>query len=508
LQCTDYAVNTLGMSAPAQEELNNDAQEASDNWEAPPPAEDEELELELPEEAPLLGFLEEPYHPLSLLAAQFPSKCGGRPAWLNPRDLPAGADLACGRCERRLRFLLQLYAPFTDYTHAFHRAMFVFICPNAECWSATNAESDDSESKEAFLTAPHVRVFRSQLPRENPFYSSDPPTELEEEPYSNKKKPKLLAILDQPHEGVNLCVLCGCSGESRCGRCKKASYCSKQHQQVDWKLGHSELCEAPLAEPSSSDAATTLPTTHTQGKKEKKREVLHVDRNVLYKEDAAALALEWKRDETLFVEKEIVIEQEEIKESGNYGATAHEERLIKNYKQEMDRMSTEEQVKEQEAFLGDANGWSSKLHTTKTDPYFLHFSTMVSFNPDQVVRYHRDKSTKHDRKTQQENQEDDERPYEPLWHRSGHRIVRPEQVAPCPRCKGPRVFEFQIMPQMVYFLDVDACDDSWDFGMIVVYSCAKSCAAGDGVTDGYMEEFAVVQPCFEMKSEPKEYVLA
>lgn len=39
-----------------------------------------------------------------------------------------------------------------------------------------------------------------------------------------------------------LCVVCGCLGPKKCGRCKQVSYCSRQHQIHDWKSGHKLFC--------------------------------------------------------------------------------------------------------------------------------------------------------------------------------------------------------------------------------------------------------------------------
>lgn len=54
-----------------------------------------------------------------------------------------------------MTFLLQIYCPLDDECEFhFHRTLFVFICQNSSC-------SD-------------VKVFRSQLARENLYYEYDP----------------------------------------------------------------------------------------------------------------------------------------------------------------------------------------------------------------------------------------------------------------------------------------------------------------------------------------------
>ena len=46
-----------------------------------------------------------------------------------------------------------------------------------------------------------------------------------------------------PNSQSRLCIMCGCSGPKRCGRCMQAHYCSKEHQTLDWKAGHKRFCE-------------------------------------------------------------------------------------------------------------------------------------------------------------------------------------------------------------------------------------------------------------------------
>lgn len=55
-----------------------------------------------------LGFVEPPKRPTDLYRHRFPSKVGGRPAWLNPVQLPAGDQLRCKATGQQLQFLLQV----------------------------------------------------------------------------------------------------------------------------------------------------------------------------------------------------------------------------------------------------------------------------------------------------------------------------------------------------------------------------------------------------------------
>ena len=68
-----------------------------------------------------LGFIENPEHSWILHRCYFPSKVGGKPAWLNPEELPSQESLQCPYCQNSMVFLLQLYAPIEEVLHSFHR---------------------------------------------------------------------------------------------------------------------------------------------------------------------------------------------------------------------------------------------------------------------------------------------------------------------------------------------------------------------------------------------------
>jgi hypothetical protein len=90
--------------------------------------------------------------------------------------------------------------------------VFVFLCKNPEC--------HQQNSNVPFI------VLRSQLPRVNDFYSSEPPT----------------PSTPMPTKGDKRCVVCGIAGPKCCAKCHSRSYCSKEHQTIDWKGGHKQNC--------------------------------------------------------------------------------------------------------------------------------------------------------------------------------------------------------------------------------------------------------------------------
>ncbi|XP_057229586.1 programmed cell death protein 2 isoform X2 [Malurus melanocephalus] len=169
-----------------------------------------------------------------LRSASFPSKVGGRPAWLGEAGLPGPAALRCGRCQQPCAFLLQLYAPLAGRPDAFHRTLFVFACRSPACYR---------------LAGPcgPFRVFRNQLPRRNDTYPEEPPPE-EPPPGPAPAPPRRLG------SGAALCRICGCLGPRCCGRCRRAAYCGPEHQALDWRRGHRRSCGQHAAGDDSTDA--------------------------------------------------------------------------------------------------------------------------------------------------------------------------------------------------------------------------------------------------------------
>ncbi|XP_049574402.1 programmed cell death protein 2 [Syngnathus scovelli] len=179
----------------------------------------------------VLGFLDDA-EPWRLRSPQFPSKVGGKPAWLCQRGPPALARLECETCSLPMAFLVQVYAPITGQDRSFHRTLFVFCCKTPECYTQNDSRC--------------VKVFRSQLPRRNEFYSYDPPPE--DEPSSDFDPDQ--SVL--PASGVKLCWVCGCPGNKACSRCHAITYCGKHHQTLHWKHTHKKECgssKEPTASP-------------------------------------------------------------------------------------------------------------------------------------------------------------------------------------------------------------------------------------------------------------------
>uniref|UniRef100_A0A453I9S8 MYND-type domain-containing protein n=1 Tax=Aegilops tauschii subsp. strangulata TaxID=200361 RepID=A0A453I9S8_AEGTS len=153
--------------------------------------------------------------PASSSATSFLARLEASRAWLDPVNLPTGNSSCCGFCGEPLHFVLQIYAPIESNAAAFHRTLFMFMCPSMAC---LHRDQHKQWTRNQGNPRRSVRVFRCQLPRTNVFYSSEPPSR------NNSDKP-LCA-------GAALCHWCGTwKGDKICGGCKKSRYCSEKHQR-------------------------------------------------------------------------------------------------------------------------------------------------------------------------------------------------------------------------------------------------------------------------------------
>ena len=118
----------------------------------------------------VLGFPEPALHPSDLLRHVFPSKVGGRPAWLDPVRLPSAEELRCPVDGSTMRFLLQVYAPVEERPEAFHRTIFVFV---------SGRKGSNPSNSGGCVGDVCVRALRCQMARENEYYVYHPLSDAE-----------------------------------------------------------------------------------------------------------------------------------------------------------------------------------------------------------------------------------------------------------------------------------------------------------------------------------------
>ncbi|KAK4847537.1 hypothetical protein QYF36_003078 [Acer negundo] len=359
-----------------------------------------------------LGFLEKPKNRWSLLRHLFPSKAGGPPAWLDPVNLPSGRSCLCDICGEQLQFLIQVYAPISEKDSAFHRTLFVFMCPSMKCLLRDQHEQWKRPPESSSRS---VKVFSCQLPRSNPFYSSEPPK------CNGTDKPS--------GPGVALCNWCGTwKGYKVCSGCRKAHYCSQKHQAMHWQTGHKLECQQLSFAGQSSD---TNPSNGGTSAAERQKVA----------------------SKSLWPEYEMINEDESEYDTEMSEDNGHANALISKPGKDdtMNSMFSN--------FEGDDDrkSWAS-------------FQERIGKAPEQVVRYCRSTSAKS------------------LWPMSSGRPSK-DDIPKCCYCGGPRCFEFQILPQLLYYFDVKNDVDSLDWATIAIYTCEASCEA----SVSYKEEFVWVQ---------------
>lgn len=374
----------------------------------------------------VLGF-PEPAEKGAFRPERFPSKIGGRPIWLYRHPKIPPKIPRCSICLQPQVFLLQIYAPLESeiigHDSGFHRMLYICICKSASCLKNWNC----------------VNVLRAQLARENDYYPYSAISIEEEEEIENE----IIKPLN------STCILCGFAGEFKCGQCHNISYCSKRCQMEDWKLGHKNLCGKDI---------------ENENRIEEMKQVCIKRRKWLFDEweiitDKHATPIESDSDD-FSDDEEIKVKEEDVENDVN---------IISGTMQDAD----EEELPE-EIFRGKDG--------KKKDGVFRKFCRLVSYEPDQVIRY--DYGGKE------------------LW---GGENGQCKDSGVCERCGKKRIFEMQIMPQLVYYLSKEdrkekkelnieeialRMRDDMDWNTIVVYTCEGSCTMNG---ESYVSELGYVQ---------------
>ncbi|KAJ1833908.1 hypothetical protein LPJ63_002366 [Coemansia sp. RSA 2711] len=222
-------------------------------------------------------------------------------------------------------------------------------------------------------------------------------------------------------EPAPLCVICGLLGSKTCGKCRGRRYCSRSHQIADWNAGHRTQC--------CGDAAPAAPETAEHAR---------------------------RLQRMLFPEHIIVSEEEE--EEGEGGSAGQDS--------DDDGDDDDDAGSQNGTALVPAAGERAEDSEIEVDAEFMQFQRRIQRNPDQVLRYAR-----------APGQIASEAP---LFVSASDQPDQGSDVPHCPGCGEPREFEFQVMPQLLNHLALDAADPrSIDWGTLLVYSCPRSCPPRD-----------------------------
>jgi len=426
-------------------------------------------------------------------------KIGGRPSFLNPRDIPQ-APLRCQQCMYRdgtdrgtiLRFIAQIYSPADEDTQnddAYHRTLYVFACPHPKC------SSEDTPIHPSLNLSSSIIVLRCQLPKLNEFFPLD------------CKSAKTWKKHSSEYWNVNKCVVCGLRATGKCPKMNKW-FCCKEHQLEYYTI---------YASSSNTD---------------------NVYLNSVYEE--SELIVEDEPDEVPMTEDDL----QKVLQTSMF--------ISEEEETDQDKLGVWNQ--------NDLNELTGIGGRGVTDINTIEFYTRIGRGQGDVkgqcLRYCRWPHDVHDVKSPQDTEEDwVEFTVGPLWISSIHRPCI-NDIPCCQYCGSDRRFEFQIMPQMLHFLtnnihrkrpviqdnpalkdailatsniidkatdegleleipdDIqqahedlkermknniikpkdDKFHDTLDFGVISVYTCIKSCGGGEDKKVAYRQEFAWRQP--------------
>ena len=379
-----------------------------------------------------LGFADPWEHPFKSRSKYFPSKIGGKPSFLRLNPIVGPEQITCPKCDKIMKFMLQIYAPIEVIDDTFHRTLFLFGCTNG-CNEFT--------------------IHRSQLGRENSFYSSQPPdfdADMDDNP-DYDPNPELFDI--------KLCFICGVKGDKQCSQCRMVNYCSRDHQVLDWKYGHKDSCAKNRTPRDKLPVHLTL----FPGKFFFIYKFVNFCNCVMMK---------------IFVpEFEIVLEplstlqddlHPDVPRAEDDGEVEEDEMF--RYKEYLATHKPSMQNENMEDY--------NVMDDEESQVIFDNFKTVTK--EGEVVRYRR-------------SWYDDDQDSNPdiLWI-SNKNQIQTENIPVCENCGNKRKFECQVTPHLLNKIllgrQSNICDNV-DFGTLLIYSCPKSCT-----TKGYVKEFIHNQP--------------
>lgn len=313
----------------------------------------------------------------------------------------------------------------------------------------------------------------------------------------------------------SLCVICGLDAPKRCGACKRAQYCSIDHQREDWKVAHKWICSGSKQR-QTDPAISSAEEENRRSKGRLPQLVLEVD------------------------------EEPEMTEM-----TAAERRLYEQYNM---RPKEPGEADEFDSSVDEAIDEVGKDSAGRHDKQLVKFQLAVARAQDQVIRFCRGGAPLWLRGDMQPHQflpgyaaaqaaanaaaaaakaaavrwtvelaPQDAGNADGFWQL---RLRAPLHVAPkkpevekklvvdpaagvpnCERCGAKRLFEFQVQPQLLHYLSDSKAGANLDWGVVAIFTCSDSCSL-DGSNNlaptSYVEEYVWRQPAHTLKAGPDE----
>lgn len=239
-----------------------------------------------------------------------------------------------------------------------------------------------------------------------------------------------------------MCELCGSKADKKCSGCGKVSYCQRSHQIADWKT-HKSVCKNLPQKANNQRKSSSLLFTE-----------LHLQ--------------ELGYDETDEEESEVGSEYDDEDEDFD-GDNVDDD--VDELKKDIDKLSPSLQGVSSDELL------KYLTNENTNDSIYQAFMKTIKKDPEQVIRYDRGGT--------------------PLLC-SKNSI---SNIEPC-QCGSERQFEFQIMPQLLSYMDVDTSlhEDTIDWGSVMVYTCKSNCTKAK-----YSTEFSFKQDFDQNKKESSEH---
>ncbi|KAF2068845.1 hypothetical protein CYY_009832 [Polysphondylium violaceum] len=401
-----------------------------------------------------IGYAEEPYDQNELTSDFFPNKVGGKPAWLDQSSIPKREELKCSKCSKQLSFLLQINAPIDGKDHCYHRTIHLFCCLSNECKNFV--------------------AIRTQLPQVNEIY----PVDADERKYEQDYK-----IEKQYYEKrQKQCEYCGLFAAAHCAGCNKVSYCCKEHQTIDWDLGHREQCK--ILKQQEDGAQVELPAKRKSEFHFKEYEILNEDSDVVAKPTNTVDPNYHNENDDDDVEDD----DDEEDQDSEANQKILEELMLKEdtgapAAGSSNEVSTTSDATEQLNEFVEESGLDGELIDDNKfmnfkDQEFLYFKRVIAQDKNQILRYSRDNE------------------YPILWVSEENKVTD-EEIGKCPCCNGDRRFEFQVLPQLLYFIldestSTEVNNNELDFGILNIYTCENSCEYKSNQLN-YVKEFIFKQ---------------
>ncbi|KAH9730608.1 MYND-type domain-containing protein [Citrus sinensis] len=381
-----------------------------------------------------LGFLEKPKNRWSLLRHLFPSKAGGPPAWLDPINLPTGRSCLCDMCGEPLQFVLQVYAPIIEKESTFHRTLFLFMCPSMAC-----------------------------LRRDQHEQWKRPP-----EKASRSYRALILITQVSPQNAMELTNLLDLEVVSRLNL---VAYSALRVGQIYYlAMFLSVIGVVPGKEIKSAVAVGELIIANRNTRSPTGDQVIKLNVNsstfLLHHLILTLQMLEPLQVKDIDASK-LIVHQEYLAEILSHIFASNS--LWPEY--EMINEDESEYDTEMSEVNGQTNALVSKTGVDDTMKSLLDsfegdsdrrswatFQEHLAKAPEQVLRYCRSAGAK------------------ALWPTSSGQLSKAD-IPKCSYCGGPRCFEFQILPQLLFYFGVSNDVDSLDWATMVVYTCESSCEA-------------------------------